>query len=90
MYKYTYFTKEEIEANLSRMKTYGKVIVEMHKGSDEIVVRYGVNGEPKSVKVDRVARKMTSNDSVCAVVDCDEGMMVFPSEADREEFVARM
>ena len=89
MYKYTYFTKDEIEARLSKIEGCGRVETWLTEGRGDILVKYG-DGATRSVSADKVAVKVSSNDNARAVVDCDEGMMVFPSEYDRDEYKARL
>jgi hypothetical protein len=83
---YTYFNKEEIEAKLSKVEVCGNVIVDLKKDDDTVLVKYGNDGAFKKTTADDVARKITSNDDACAIVDCEEGMMVFGSENDRKEY----
>ena len=79
---YEYFTKEEIEAKLSKAKECGAVSVEMTKGEERILVKYGADSYRKTT-ADEIAKILMSNDDACAVVDCDEGMMVFGSEEEK-------
>lgn len=83
---YTYYTKEEIEAKLSKIEACGNVIVDMRKGNDTILVKYGSDGVFEKSSADDIAKKVTSNDKACATVDCDEGMMVFCSDVEKNEY----
>ena len=83
---YTYYTKEEIEAKLSKIEACGNVIVDMGKDNDTILVKYGSDGVFEKSSADDIAKKVTSNDKACATVDCDEGMMVFGSDAEKNEY----
>lgn len=83
---YIYFNKQEIEAKLSKVEVCGNVVVDLKEGDDMVLVKYGDDGAFRHVFVDDVARKITSNDDACAIVDCDEGMMVFGSENDKNEY----
>lgn len=83
---YTYFTKEEIEAKLSKVEVCGNVIVDLKENDDTVLVKYGNDGAFEKTTADDVARKITSNDDACAIVDCDEGMMVFGSENEKNEY----
>jgi hypothetical protein len=86
---YTYFTKDEIEAKISKVEACGSVIVDLKENDDIVLVKFGGDAPFKHVLADDVAKKITSNDDACAVVDCDEGMMVFPSKRDKEEYRGR-
>lgn len=83
---YTYFNKEEIEAKLSKVEVCGNVIVDLKENDDTVLVKYGNDSAFEKTTADDVARKITSNDDACAIVDCDEGMMVFVSENDKNEY----
>ena len=83
---YTYFNKEEIEAKLSKVEVCGNVIVDLKENDETVFVKYGNDGAFEKTTADDVARKITSNGNACAIVDCDEGMMVFASENDKNEY----
>ena len=83
---YTYFNKEEIEAKLSKVEVCGNVIVDLKENDDTVLVKYGNDCAFEKTTADDVARKITSNENACAIVDCDEGMMVFASENDKNEY----
>lgn len=83
---YSYFTKDEIEAKLSKVEGCGSVEVDLKENDDTVLVKFGDDGIFHHVLADDVAKKITSNGNACAVVDCDEGMMVFKSPADRMEY----
>lgn len=82
---YIYFTKEEIEAKLSKVESCGNVIVDLKENDDTIFVKYGNDGAFEKTTANDLAKKITSNDDACAIVDCDEGMMVFGSESEKSE-----
>ena len=83
---YTYFNKEEIEAKLSKVEVCGNVIVNLKENDDMVLVKYGGDAAFRKTTADDIARKITSNDDACAIVDCDEGMMVFGSENEKNEY----
>ena len=83
---YIYFTKEEIEAKLSKVEVCGNVIVDLKENDDTVFVKYGNDGAFEKTTANDVARKIISNDNACAIVDCDEGMMVFSSENEKNEY----
>lgn len=83
---YIYFNKEEIEAKLSKVEVCGNVIVDLKENDDMVLVKFGDDGTFHFVHADDIAKKITSNENACAVVDCDEGMMVFKSKEERMEY----
>lgn len=82
---YTYFTKEDIEAKISKVEDCGGVVVDLKENDDTVLVMFGGDAPFRYVLADDVAKMITSNENACAIVDCDEGMMVFPSKRDKEE-----
>lgn len=85
---FEYFTKEEIEAKLSKMEACGNVIADFKKGDDVVMVMYGSGGQFTKESADGLAKKLTGNDNATAFVDCSEGMLVFPDEFNREEYMS--
>ena len=83
---YNYFTKEEMEAKLSKMEACGNVIVDLKQNDDTVFVKYGNDGAFEKTTADDLAKKITSNDNACAIVDCDEGMMIFASNNEKNEY----
>lgn len=85
---FEYFTKEEIEAKLSKIESCGSVIADLKKGDDIVMVMYGSGNQFTKESADGLAKKLTGNTKATAFVDCTEGMLVFPDEFDREEYIS--
>ena len=84
--RYSYFTKEEIEAKISKIESCGSVSVDLKAGDPTVYVKFGKDDVFHKYEADEIARLVTSNPKSCAVVDCDEGMMTFDTTEDRDLF----
>lgn len=85
---YTYFTKEEIEAIISKAEGCGAVVVDLKPDDETIPVKTSSSGVFQPRTADEIARILSPNNpDAVGYVDCSEGMMVFDKEFDKKYYI---
>ena len=83
---YTVFTKEDIEAKLSK-RFCQKVVVDLKDGSDVVMVKFEDCPYEKK-DIDSIVHSITSNDGSVGLVDTGV-LMVFPNAEEMETYRER-